>query len=175
MSKIKRLCIGAMLLVPAIDAAHAQEAAGVGADVGLQEVVVTARKREESLQDIPIAISAISAERIERQGMTRFEELTLQVPGVQFHPMGLAIPGRVNSSIRFRGMDVNSQVPTFQLGTLFIDGIYVLGGTSSIPLDDVERVEVVKRPGSAYFGRYTFGGAINYISRQPSRQHSAAT
>lgn len=42
---------------------------------------------------------------------------------MQYHPLGLSIPGRVNSSIRFRGMDVNSQVPTFQLGTLFVDGI----------------------------------------------------
>ena len=73
MSNKTRFLVGAMLLMPAIDAAHAQEAAGAGADVGLQEVVVTARKREESLQDIPIAISAISADRIERQGITRLE------------------------------------------------------------------------------------------------------
>jgi iron complex outermembrane receptor protein len=143
--------------------ANAQTAAAA-----LDEVVVTARKREESLQDIPIAISALGADQLEERGITRLEDLTLQVAGVQYHSLGLAIPGRVNSSIRFRGMDVNSQVPTFQLGTLFVDGLYVLGGTHSIPLDDVERVEVVKGPQSAYFGRNTFGGAINYISKQPS-------
>lgn len=143
------------------------------AQAELEEVVVTARKREESLQEIPIAISAMSAAQMERAGITRLEELTLQVPGVQYHSLGLAIPGRVNSSIRFRGMDVNSQVPTFQLGTLFVDGIYVLGGTHAIPLDDVERVEVVKGPQSAYFGRNTFGGAINYISKQPSMEEFA--
>ncbi|MDX2225037.1 MAG: TonB-dependent receptor [Rhodospirillaceae bacterium] len=134
----------------------------------LEEIVVTARKREESLQEIPIAISAFSADQLSRAGITKLEDLTLQVAGVQYHSLGLAIPGRVNSSIRFRGMDVNSQVPTFQLGTLFVDGIYVLGGTHSIPLDDVERVEVVKGPQSAYFGRNTFGGAINYIMKTPS-------
>jgi iron complex outermembrane receptor protein len=143
--------------------AHAQ-----GGASALEEIVVTARKREESLQEIPIAISAFTAEQIENRGITRLEDLTLQVAGVQYHSLGLSIPGRVNSSIRFRGMDVNSQVPTFQLGTLFVDGIYVLGGTHSIPLDDVERVEVVKGPQSAYFGRNTFGGAITYISKQPS-------
>jgi len=147
----------------AIPVASAQTAAAA-----LDEVVVTARKREESLQDIPIAISAVTAAQLEQRGITKLESLTLQVAGVQYHSLGLAIPGRVNSSIRFRGMDVNSQVPTFQLGTLFVDGIYVLGGTHSIPLDDVERVEVVKGPQSAYFGRNTFGGAINYISKQPS-------
>jgi iron complex outermembrane recepter protein len=136
--------------------------------VALEEIVVTARKREESLQEIPIAITAFSAEQIQAAGITRLEDLTKQVAGVQYHSLGLAIPGRVNSSIRFRGMDANSQVPTFQLGTLFVDGIYVLGGTHSIPLDDIERVEVVKGPQSAYFGRNTFGGAINYISKEPS-------
>jgi iron complex outermembrane receptor protein len=136
--------------------------------VALEEIVVTARKREENLQEIPIAITAFSAEQISRAGITKLEDLTLKVAGVQFHSLGLAIPGRVNSSIRFRGMDVNSQVPTFQLGTLFVDGIYVLGGTHSIPLDDIERVEVVKGPQSAYFGRNTFGGAINYIMKTPS-------
>jgi iron complex outermembrane receptor protein len=140
----------------------------------LEEIVVTARKREESLQEIPIAISAFSADQLNRAGITKLEDLTLQVAGVQYHSLGLAIPGRVNSSIRFRGMDVNSQVPTFQLGTLFVDGIYVLGGTHSIPLDDVERVEVVKGPQSAYFGRNTFGGAINYIMKTPSTtEHTA--
>lgn len=143
-------------------------AAPAQAQTTLEEIVVTARKREESLQEIPIAISAFSAEQISRAGITKLEDLTLNVAGVQFHSLGLAIPGRVNSSIRFRGMDVNSQVPTFQLGTLFVDGIYVLGGTHSIPLDDVERVEVVKGPQSAYFGRNTFGGAINYIMKTPS-------
>lgn len=146
-----------------LPSASAQSAAAA-----LDEVVVTARKREESLQDIPIAISAVTAEQLEERGITKLEDLTLQVAGVQYHSLGLAIPGRVNSSIRFRGMDVNSQVPTFQLGTLFVDGVYVLGGTHSIPLDDIERIEVVKGPQSAYFGRNTFGGAINYISKQPS-------
>jgi iron complex outermembrane recepter protein len=169
MSKLKLLFVGATCaLAPAMPDAVAQQ--NPTAQEGLEEIVVTARKREESLQEIPIAISALSADQIETRGITRLEELTLQVAGVQYHSLGLAIPGRVNSSIRFRGMDVNSQVPTFQLGTLFVDGVYVLGGTHSIPLDDIERVEVVKGPQSAYFGRNTFGGAINYISKQPQME-----
>jgi len=55
-----------------------------------------------------------------------------------------------------------------QLGALFIDGVYVLGGTQSIPFNDIERIEVIKGPQSATYGRSTFGGAINYISRVPS-------
>ncbi len=129
-----------LALSAAIAALSASFAAPSWSQVALEEIVVTARKREESLQQIPIAITAFTADQISRAGITKLEDLTLRVAGVQYHGMGLAIPGRVNSSIRFRGMDVNSQVPTFQLGTLFVDGIYVLGGTHSIPLDDVERV-----------------------------------
>jgi iron complex outermembrane receptor protein len=138
------------------------------AQLAVEEIVVTARKREESLQEIPIAITAFSAVQLEQAGFKDLHELSKNVAGLQYHSLGLAIPGRVNSSIRFRGMDVNSQSPTFQLATLFIDGIYVLGNTESIPFDDVERVEVVKGPQAAYFGRNTFGGAINYITKTPS-------
>jgi len=163
-----------LALSTAAAALSAALAAPAAAQPAVEEIVVTARKREESLQEIPIAITAFSADQINRAGVTKLEELTLKVAGVQYHSLGLAIPGRVNSSIRFRGMDVNSQVPTFQLGTLFVDGIYVLGGTHSIPLDDIERVEVVKGPQSAYFGRNTFGGAINYIMKTPSTREYTA-
>ncbi len=138
------------------------------AQVQLEEIVVTARKREERLQEIPIAITAFTADQLQRAGFKDLHELTLNVAGVQYHSLGLAIPGRVNPSIRFRGMDVNTQSPTFQLATLFIDGIFVQANVDSIPFDDIERVEVVKGPQAAYFGRATFGGAVNYIMKTPS-------
>ncbi|MCB2108850.1 MAG: TonB-dependent receptor, partial [Rhodobacteraceae bacterium] len=134
----------------------------------LEEIVVTARKREESLRDIPLSITAFSANDIEKRGFKGLEDITFAAPGVQYSNQGGQVPGRYNSAIRFRGMNVNSAAPSLQLGSLFIDGIYVIGGTSSIPLDDVERIEVIKGPQSAYFGRNTFGGAINYITKNPS-------
>jgi iron complex outermembrane receptor protein len=138
------------------------------AQQALEEIVVTARKREESLQEIPIAITAFSADQIERAGYKNLQELSGSVPGLQYSTLGLNVPGRAQSNIRFRGMDTNSLGPTFALGTLFVDGIFVLGNTESIPFDDVERVEVVKGPQAAYFGRNTFAGAINYIMKTPS-------
>lgn len=163
MTRVPRLSVGVVAAVTAI---------AIGTPVmgqpALEEIVVTARKREESLQEIPLAITAFSADQLEKAGFKDLHELSLNVAGLQYHSMGLAIPGRVNSSIRFRGMDVNSQVPTFQLATLFVDGIFVLGNTESIPFDDIERVEVVKGPQAAYFGRNTFGGAVNYIMKTPS-------
>jgi iron complex outermembrane recepter protein len=138
--------------------------------LALEEIVVTARKREESLQEIPLAISVFSADDIDRSGFKGLEELSLQVAGLQYIDQGGQRPGRFNPAIRFRGMNVNSNIPTFQLGALFVDGIYVLGSTHSIPLDDLERVEVIKGPQAAYFGRNTFGGAVNYITKNPSTE-----
>jgi len=134
----------------------------------LEEIVVTARKREENLKEIPLSISAFSAADIEKKGFKGLEDIAFAAPGMQYSNQGGQIPGRYTSAIRFRGMNVNSDSPSLQLGSLFIDGIYVLGGTQSIPLDDVERVEVIKGPQSAYFGRNTFGGAVNYITKDPS-------
>ncbi|MSO97433.1 MAG: hypothetical protein EXR11_04320 [Rhodospirillaceae bacterium] len=134
----------------------------------LEEIIVTARKREESLKEIPLSITAFSANDIEKKGFKGLEDIAFASPGVQYSNQAAQIPGRYNSAIRFRGMYVNSESPSLQLGSLFIDGIYVLGGTQSIPVSDLERIEVIKGPQSAYFGRNTFGGAINYITKTPS-------
>ncbi len=134
----------------------------------LEEIVVTARKREEKLNEIPLSITAFSAADIEKKGFKGLEDLAKFAPGIQYSNQGGQIPGRYTSAIRFRGMNVNSDSPSLQLGSLFVDGVYVLGGTQSIPLNDVERVEVIKGPQSAYFGRNTFGGAVNYITKNPS-------
>ena len=141
--------------------AHAQ-------NLALEEIVVTARKREEKLTEIPLSITAFSAADIEKKAFKGLEDIAASTPGMQYSNQGGQQPGRYNTAIRFRGMNVNSDSPSLQLGSLFIDGIYVFGGTQSIPLNDIERVEVVKGPQSAYFGRNTFGGAVNYITKTPS-------
>ena len=134
----------------------------------LEEITVTARKTEERLLDAPLSITAFSEKDIEKKGFATLEDVARIAPGVQYSNQGGQIPGRYTSAIRFRGMNVNSDSPSLQLGSLFVDGIYVLGGTQSIPYDDVERIEVIKGPQSATYGRSTFGGAINYITRKPS-------
>lgn len=131
------------------------------------EIVVTARRRDETLQEVPIAITAFTSEGLENADLRSLEDIARLSPGLQYNDMGGQAAGRVDAVIRFRGMHVNSVAPSRQVGSLFIDGIYILGTTNSIPLDDVERVEVIKGPQSAYFGRNTFGGAVNYITRTP--------
>ena len=147
---------------------------GLYAQDALEEIVVTARKRQENLSEIPLAISVFSAEDIQESGFKNLEDLSLQVAGFQHSAQGGQAPGRVNSQLRFRGMNVNSlsEDPSLNIATMFVDGIYVIGGYHSIPLEEVERVEVVKGPQSALYGRSTFGGAVNYITKDPNSEET---
>ncbi|WP_321324392.1 TonB-dependent receptor plug domain-containing protein [uncultured Parasphingorhabdus sp.] len=139
----------------------------VAEPVRAQEIVVTARRRAENLSDTPSALSVFTSESIDRLGMTTLEDITVRTPGVQFTEQATLIPGRVGTAIRFRGMDTNQAVPSQQVGTIFLDGIYVATGVQSLDLDSLERVEIIKGPQSATFGRSTFGGAINYVMKTP--------
>ena len=135
----------------------------------LEEIIVTARKRDESLLEAPLSITVFSAEDLSRAGLETLEDISLQTTGLSFQDnIADNRPGRQNTVIRFRGMSPPRGSPHLQLAGLFVDGVYVTGGSQSIPLLDVERVEVIKGPQSAFFGRNTFSGAINYVTRNPS-------
>ena len=136
----------------------------------LEEITVTARKREESLINVPVAVSAFSSDRIQAIGTTDLESLSKFSPGLSVANQGTTYGGRLLSGIRFRGMNPTVFSPSTQIGALFVDGIYFLGGAQSVGFEDVQRVEVIRGPQAAYFGRSTFGGAINYITRDPAAE-----
>lgn len=133
----------------------------------LEEIVVTARKRDESLLDIPLTVSAFSAEQIERAGYNTINDLVTAVPGVTYE--SYEAEGRGDSP-SFRGVSTNTGDPTLQNSSKFIDGVYVSGSLYTVLLDNVERVEITKGPQSALFGRASFSGAINYITKKPSNE-----
>ncbi|MSO98136.1 MAG: hypothetical protein EXR11_07960 [Rhodospirillaceae bacterium] len=136
---------------------------------GIEEIVVTARQRNESLHEIPLAIAAFTSEDIQKAGFRDFGDIALQTAGINFNPnMSGATPGRYNSVIRIRGVSVLSALPHVQATALFIDGVYSLGGAQVLPIQDLERIEIIKGPQSAFFGRNTFAGAVNYITKKPS-------
>jgi len=155
--------------------AAAQGAAGpaerdVTAGGALEEVTVTARKREESLINVPVAVSAFSADRIQAIGTPDLESLSRFSPGLSVVNQGAGVGGRLLSGIRFRGMNPTVFTPSTQIGALFVDGVFFIGGAQSVGFEDVARVEVIRGPQAAYFGRSTFGGAINYITRDPAKE-----
>ena len=141
---------------------HAQQLA-------LEEITVTARKRNESLLEIPLSITAFSAEDIEAGAFRDLGDIALQTGGLQFNTRSSdgVRGGRIDSVIRLRGVDFSS-LDHLQATSVFIDGVFVLGTASSLGLQDLERVEIIKGPQSAFYGRNTFAGAVNYITKNPS-------
>ena len=167
---MKRTLLAATAAVIASPFAAAPSLAQEQSQIGLEEIVVTARKREESLQEVPVSITAFSAEDIFEKDMMNLEDVGLLTPGFQFVNQGNQQPGRYNTQLQFRGLTTAQFSPSFATGALFIDGVYVLNGGTSLTLMDLQRVEVIKGPQSAYFGRNTFGGAVNLITRDPSTE-----
>jgi len=149
-------------------AALALPLAAEAQQIALEEIVVTARKRAESLQEIPVAISAFTADQMEVTGATNLVDLSKFTPGIQFNEQGVQEPGRLYTAIRFRGLGSEIKEPFGQVGSAFVDGIYVSSGVSSFGTENFERVEIVKGPSSAWLGRSTFAGAVNMITRTPS-------
>lgn len=143
------------------------QAPAAGKTAAIEEVVVTARKREESLQEIPITMSAFGRDQLEAANMVSLDDVSQQTPGFQFKSQANQAPGRYNTALYFRGLTSAQFSPSFATGALFIDGVYVLNGGTAFSLTDLERVEVIKGPQAAYFGRNTFGGAVNLITRNP--------
>lgn len=137
---------------------------GVASDTAQeQDIVVTARKREETLQDVPVAVTAVSGETIEKRGFTQVKEVAQLTPSLNVNSDGV---GRVFLAVRGVGTTL---VGTVQPGVgIFVDGIYQ-PNTSYLnnPLVDVDRVEVLRGPQGTLYGKNTLGGALNVITRQP--------
>ena len=159
-------CAGLLVAAAAADLS-AQQQAGAA----LEEVVVTARKRSESIQEAPLTIQAFTATQIEERGAQSIADLSKFAPGLTFN----AGSSRSASDFSIRGMTQISPVGDNRkdLVTVFIDGVPYIGNPSEIGSDDLARVEVIKGPQSALFGKATFGGAISLITTTPGNAFKA--
>lgn len=142
--------------------------AEVMAQLAIEEITVTARKREESLLEIPVSVTAFSQNEIDALGTNTLESLSSVTPGFAFQNVGPGgSGGRQSPAIRFRGLGVQQPTPASRAGAVFWNGGYVSDGVGIMPIFDVERVEVIKGPQNAFFGRNTFAGAVNFIPARP--------
>ena len=134
----------------------------------LEEIVVTARKREESIQDVPISISAFSASEIDALGSRNLSDLSDFAPGFTFETFGgrRGAEGDVSRPV-IRGQ---SNVIGESNAAIFVDGILYTESIMSFPMDIVERVEVIRGPQAAQFGRATFSGAVNLITKRGTNE-----
>jgi outer membrane receptor protein involved in Fe transport len=145
---------------------YAADAPAASGSQSLEEVIVIARKREERLVDVPIAITSLSADALQQAGITDLGSLAATVPGFQYtqaRERNSSLPG-------IRGIKSTEISPNRQKVSTFYDGMPVLGQQAVSQLVDVGRVEVYRGPQSAQFGRAVFGGAINYLST-PTNMH----
>jgi len=148
----------------------AQEATTSASSVRvLEEIIVTARKRATSILDTPISISAFPKEELKSGGYDNIIDVAKAAPGLFIETIN-GTNAKVNTSPRFRGVTFESDSPLQRTASIFIDGILVSGGIQSIGVQELERVEVIKGPQSALFGRNTFSGAINYVTKEPSNE-----
>ena len=134
----------------------------------MQEVIVTARKVDERIQDVPLSISAFSSEALEATNSQDIYDLTRFTPGFSFERLNrYGVQGGVGRPV-IRGM---SNILGEGNASIFVDGILFSDSILAFPFDLVERVEIIRGPQAALFGRGTFSGAINLVTKKGSNEH----
>ena len=147
----------------------AEQSAQTGAQRVLEEVVVTARRREEGLQSAPIAVSAYTEESLDYRGVTRLDEIARFVPNLTLEN-NPSFGGASNSAaIYLRGVGQKEFLPTSEPGVgLYVDGVYIARSVGAIlDIVDVAQLEVLRGPQGTLFGRNTIGGAISITTVKP--------
>jgi iron complex outermembrane receptor protein len=152
-------------------AAKSKGAAPPQAGTEIEEITVTAQKREENIQEVPISVTAITGAALEEKGVSSFTDLVESVPNLYVTSPGAAASERV---LAMRGTSNNA---TF-LSTNPTVGVYVDGFSiakileGNLDLEDLERVEVLRGPQGTLFGRNTTGGAVSMVTRKPTEERS---
>jgi iron complex outermembrane receptor protein len=162
-SCLSRALLGSTVLLAA--AAAAQENTR-SADGGLEEVIVTAQRRSESLQDTPISIAAFTAADLENRGISGLVDLRANVPNLQLSPH----PNSASTTLVFlRGVGlIDDQITQDGGVAIYMDGVYVARSQGqALEVAELERVEVLRGPQGTLYGRNATGGAINFITKPP--------
>lgn len=154
----------ATLATAAVNAQGAEESKGSG----LEEVVVTAQRRSENLQSVPIAVTALTADTLEKQGVGRSVDITNVTPGLVITP-AVSAP-----QIYIRGVGTLNAAPGEESSNaVYFDGVYLAALPSAIfSLNNIERIEVLKGPQGTLFGRNATGGLIQVVTRDPSFENT---
>ena len=136
-------------------------------DGGIGDIIVTAQKRSESIQDVPIAISAVSSEYLESRDISSIDRLGSIAPNVKIER---APSNKTISQISIRGsVTINPAVTWEPAVGLYLDGVYIAKAQGSIfDVADLERVEILRGPQGTLYGRNALAGAVNLVTKKPS-------
>lgn len=170
--------VACVTLIGLIETCWAQTApSGAGSQMALEEVVVTATRREERLQDVAVSVTAFSQEKLDAEGLRNIDELSRMTPGVTFQRNGSGTSANYNdenSDINIRGIDSTAGTSTTGI---YIDDTPIqsrrigFGTFNPFPaLFDLERVEVLRGPQGTLFGAGSEGGTVRFISPEPGLQ-----
>jgi iron complex outermembrane receptor protein len=135
----------------------------------LEEVIVTAQKKEQSLADVPLSITAITRDTIEALGIASAQDIGALTPNLQVSDS----PGNAQGlTINMRGsVTINPALTLEPTVGVYLDGVYIGKNTGGIfDVVDLERVEVLRGPQGTLYGKNTLGGAVNFVSRKPSEE-----
>jgi iron complex outermembrane receptor protein len=156
-----------LLAVSTSTFAMAQETAPVGDGANDGDIVVTAQRREQSLLDVPLAVTALGGDTLAERGITNSSQLGNAVPNLQINsPYGNTQP-----NFSLRGIGVANEYNSNQASPVgvYLDDVYLAPRTShGMGLFDLDRIEVLRGPQGTLFGRNTTGGAINFITKKPT-------
>ena len=156
------------LLAAAILAAPMVQAAESGA-YALEEVVVTAQKKAESLQDAPISLTAFGQQELETKGINSLSDIGANVPSMSIQPFPIN-----NATLRIfiRGIGISdAQITQDPPVGVYMDGVYIARSTgTALDVADLERIEILRGPQGTLYGRNTTGGAVNLVTRKPSTE-----
>ena len=155
-----------LMVFVSIPSIYAEEA------LTIEEITVTARKKDESLADAPYTITALTSQQIEVRGINQLSDVVSYTPGFFYSDNNVGKNSRTHKRLIFRGMNPRTDIPTRQASTMFIDGAATVGAEFG-GIENVERIEVLKGPQGAHFGRSTYTGAINVVTKDPAGEFSA--
>ena len=155
--------LASSLLLPAL--VSAQEAA----PLALEEVIVTAQKKAESLQDTPISLTAFGEDQLENQGISNLGDIGSKVPAMSIEPFPIN-----NATLRIfiRGIGISdAQVTQDPPVGIYVDGVYIARSTgTALDVAELQRIEILRGPQGTLYGRNTTGGAINMITKRPTTE-----
>lgn len=136
----------------------------------LEEIVVTAQKREETLQEVPLAISVFSGKSLEQDSISNLQDIGSQTPGLVFSAFSVGQP-----EISIRGISSKEDGASANDSTVVsVDDIYIATRTAQVfDIFDLERVEVVRGPQATLYGKNSIGGTINFVTLKPSQEKIA--
>jgi iron complex outermembrane recepter protein len=166
---LHRLCVLLAVTLPGIPCALAQNASTTGSDSssarGIMEVIVTAQKREQNLQDVPIVVTAVSGQLLQDTGVKDIKDLTILTPGL----IVTSSSSEGITTARIRGIGTVGDNPGLESSVgVVIDGVYrPRNGVGFGDLGELERIEVLKGPQGTLFGKNTSAGVINILTKQP--------